>query len=157
VQDAYFDYDKSDIRPDARDALTTDAAALKTIFTDYPDSIVVEGHCDERGSAEYNLGLGDRRATAAGRSILVVGEQGLPLRHRIAEPRRLADLFVKEPRLGGRAAPRDRRQGIPGATRGFRRSSENHQLRQGAPGVHRIRGILLAEEPARPFLTGAVG
>jgi peptidoglycan-associated lipoprotein len=73
VQDAYFDYDRSDIRPDARDALTTDAAALKTIFTDYPESIVVEGHCDERGSAEYNLGLGDRRATAAKEFLVQLG------------------------------------------------------------------------------------
>jgi len=73
VQDALFDYDKSDIRPDARDALTTDAAALKTIFTDYPDSLVVEGHCDERGSAEYNLGLGDRRASAAKDFLVQLG------------------------------------------------------------------------------------
>jgi len=66
VQDAYFDYDKSDIRPDARETLTRNAAALKTILADFPGaSIVIEGHCDERGSAEYNLGLGDRRATAA--------------------------------------------------------------------------------------------
>jgi peptidoglycan-associated lipoprotein len=66
VQDAYFDYDKTDIRSDARDVLSKDAAALKSILTDFPNaSIVVEGHCDERGSAEYNLGLGDRRASAA--------------------------------------------------------------------------------------------
>jgi peptidoglycan-associated lipoprotein len=66
VQDAFFDYDKTDIRSDARDALTNDAAALKAILNDFPNSsIVIEGHCDERGSAEYNLGLGDRRASAA--------------------------------------------------------------------------------------------
>jgi peptidoglycan-associated lipoprotein len=66
VQDAYFDYDKSDIRSDARDALTRDAPALKSILIDFPNAtIVVEGHCDERGSAEYNLGLGDRRASSA--------------------------------------------------------------------------------------------
>ncbi len=66
VQDAYFDYDKTDIRSDARDALSKNAAALKSILTDFPNaSIVIEGHCDERGSAEYNLGLGDRRASAA--------------------------------------------------------------------------------------------
>ena len=65
-QDAYFDYDKSDIRADARTALTTDADILKSIFTNDPNfSVLVEGHCDERGSAEYNLALGDRRATAA--------------------------------------------------------------------------------------------
>jgi peptidoglycan-associated lipoprotein len=66
VLDAYFDYDKTDIRSDASAALSRDAAALKTILADFPNaSIVIEGHCDERGSAEYNLGLGDRRASAA--------------------------------------------------------------------------------------------
>jgi peptidoglycan-associated lipoprotein len=66
AQDAYFDYDKSDIRDDARQALTRDADLLKRIFAADPSfSVVIEGHCDERGSAEYNLGLGDRRATSA--------------------------------------------------------------------------------------------
>jgi len=66
IQDAFFDYDKVDIRSDARDALTKDAAALKAILNDFPNAtIVVEGHCDSRGSGEYNLGLGDRRAGAA--------------------------------------------------------------------------------------------
>jgi peptidoglycan-associated lipoprotein len=65
-QDAYFDYDKSDIRADARAALTNDSDVLKRIFANDPNfTVVVEGHCDERGSAEYNLALGDRRATAA--------------------------------------------------------------------------------------------
>ena len=65
-QDAYFDYDKSDIRADARAALTTDADVLKSIFANDPSfTVLVEGHCDERGSAEYNLALGDRRASAA--------------------------------------------------------------------------------------------
>ncbi len=62
LRDAYFDYDKADLRPDAEQALTADAAVLKA----HPDiRVTVEGHCDERGSEEYNLGLGDRRATAA--------------------------------------------------------------------------------------------
>ena len=66
VSDAFFDYDKSDIREDARAALTKDADALKAIFNDFPNATIsIEGHCDERGSAEYNLALGDRRATAA--------------------------------------------------------------------------------------------
>ncbi len=66
VQPAYFDYDKSTIRQDAQDVLTKDAAALKSIFADFPDAtVVIAGHCDERGSAEYNMGLGDRRAAAA--------------------------------------------------------------------------------------------
>ena len=66
VQDAYFDYDKTDIRSDASDVLNRNAAALKAILNDFPgQSINIEGHCDERGSAEYNTGLGDRRASAA--------------------------------------------------------------------------------------------
>lgn len=72
--DALFDYDKSDIREDARQALTADADALKRIFADDPNfSVVLEGHCDERGSAEYNLGLGDRRATSAKEFLVSLG------------------------------------------------------------------------------------
>lgn len=74
VQDAYFDYDKSNIRDDAKATLTKDADALKAIFSDFPNAtIVVEGHCDERGSAEYNLGLGDRRATSAKDFLVQMG------------------------------------------------------------------------------------
>jgi len=77
VTDAYFDYDSSDIREDARSALTRDADSLKAILRDFPgNSIVVEGHCDERGSAEYNLGLGDRRATAAKEFLVQLGISG---------------------------------------------------------------------------------
>jgi len=61
IKDAFFDYDKSDIRPDAQQALMADAAFLQQ----HPNMrFTIEGHCDERGSTEYNLGLGDRRATA---------------------------------------------------------------------------------------------
>ncbi len=64
VQDAYFDYDKANLRGDARTALTTDATTLKGVFDQFHNvKIVIEGNCDERGSAEYNLALGDRRAT----------------------------------------------------------------------------------------------
>ena len=74
AQDAYFDYDKSDIRDDARQALTRDADLLKRIFAADPTfSVVIEGHCDERGSAEYNLGLGDRRATSAKEFLVRLG------------------------------------------------------------------------------------
>src|SRR5712691_1310417 len=73
-QDAYFDYDKSDIRDDARQTLTRDADLLKRIFAEDPSfSVVLEGHCDERGSAEYNLGLGDRRATSAKDFLVQLG------------------------------------------------------------------------------------
>ena len=71
VKDAYFDYDKSDIRPDAQAVLRANAAALKTIFDELPNArVLIEGHCDERGTNEYNLALGDRRSTAT-RDFLV--------------------------------------------------------------------------------------
>jgi len=73
-RDAMFDYDKSDIRDDARTALTQDADLLKRIFAQDPMfSVVLEGHCDERGSAEYNLGLGDRRSTSAKDFLVQLG------------------------------------------------------------------------------------
>jgi len=76
IQDALFDFDRFNIREDARTALTNDATALKSIMNDFPNTtIVIEGHCDERGSAEYNIGLGERRATAA-RDFL--SQLGLP-------------------------------------------------------------------------------
>ncbi len=66
VSDAYFDYDKYDVREDSRSVLTRDADSIKQIFAKYGSAtLTVEGHCDERGSAEYNLGLGDRRASSA--------------------------------------------------------------------------------------------
>jgi peptidoglycan-associated lipoprotein len=65
--DAYFDFDKFNIRtPDATRDLTRDAELLKSIFQDFPSArLILGGYCDPRGSAEYNLGLGDRRARAA--------------------------------------------------------------------------------------------
>jgi peptidoglycan-associated lipoprotein len=76
-QDAYFDYDSHDIRPDARTALTADADLLRRIFAQEPNfTVIVEGHCDERGSAEYNLALGDRRATAAKDFLVQLGVNG---------------------------------------------------------------------------------
>ncbi|HLH40284.1 MAG TPA: OmpA family protein [Bryobacteraceae bacterium] len=74
AQDIYFDYDKSDLREDARAALQHDAELLKRIFAADPNfMVVIEGNCDERGSAEYNLGLGDRRATAAKEFLVQLG------------------------------------------------------------------------------------
>ena len=58
----YFDYDNATLRPDARNILAKNASWLK----DNSDvEIIVEGHCDERGSVEYNIALGDRRAISA--------------------------------------------------------------------------------------------
>ena len=70
VKDAYFDFDKADIRPDARSNLTQTAGFLKS----YPQvKVMIEGHCDERGSTEYNLALGDRRAQATKDFLVSLG------------------------------------------------------------------------------------
>jgi len=70
VKDAYFDYDKADLRADSRSALTETAGFLKS----YPQiKVMLEGHCDERGSTEYNLALGDRRAQAAKDFLVSLG------------------------------------------------------------------------------------
>ena len=62
VKDAYFDFDKATIRSDAEQALGVDAG----LFKDHAGiKFTLEGYCDERGSEEYNLALGDRRANAA--------------------------------------------------------------------------------------------
>jgi peptidoglycan-associated lipoprotein len=74
IEDAYFDYDKASLRPDAMKALQADSTELRDILKDYPDyKLTIEGHCDERGSAEYNVGLGDRRAAAAKDYLVGVG------------------------------------------------------------------------------------
>ena len=70
LQNIYFDYDKSAIRPDAREILKANAE----IFTKNSSAkIVVEGHCDERGTAEYNMALGERRAQEAKQYLVNLG------------------------------------------------------------------------------------
>jgi peptidoglycan-associated lipoprotein len=70
VRDAYFDLDKADLRSDAREALTKTAEFLRN----YPQAkVTIEGHCDERGSTEYNLTLGDRRAAAVKQFLVSQG------------------------------------------------------------------------------------
>jgi peptidoglycan-associated lipoprotein len=70
LTDAYFDYDKSDLREDGRASLQKDAEYLKKW-----SSIVmsVEGHSDSRGSSEYNLALGSRRGTAVKDYLVSLG------------------------------------------------------------------------------------
>ena len=81
LQDAFFDYDKSNVRSDAQSVLTQDATALKSILTDFPSAtIVIEGHCDERGSAEYNVGLGAQRAWSVSAYLAALGVQADRLR-----------------------------------------------------------------------------
>jgi len=66
----YFDYDKYDLKADARDGLNRKAAWLNA----NPGlSVLVEGHCDERGTNEYNLALGERRAKAAYNFLVTLG------------------------------------------------------------------------------------
>lgn len=66
----YFDYDRSDLRFDATRILQQNARVMK----EYPDvKITIEGHCDERGTVEYNLALGDRRAMAVKQYLVDLG------------------------------------------------------------------------------------
>jgi len=66
MEDALFDYDKATIRDDASTALRDDVNVIRGILADYPSQkLLIEGHADERGSEEYNLALGDKRAKAA--------------------------------------------------------------------------------------------
>jgi peptidoglycan-associated lipoprotein len=70
VKTIYFDYDKSDIRPDQVSALQGNAAWLKSNTN---VRFTIEGHCDERGSEEYNLALGDRRANTVKEFLVAQG------------------------------------------------------------------------------------
>jgi len=70
VSDIFFDYDAYDVRPDAQTTLSKDAAYL----TSHPDiKIVIGGYCDERGSNEYNVALGQNRADAAKNALVTAG------------------------------------------------------------------------------------
>jgi peptidoglycan-associated lipoprotein len=66
----YFAYDKSDISPEARAILTKQSDWLKKNAN---VTVTVEGHCDERGTREYNLALGERRATAVKNVLVALG------------------------------------------------------------------------------------
>jgi peptidoglycan-associated lipoprotein len=73
LKDVFFDFDKDDIRPDQRDALAADADWLKKNPT---IKITIEGHCDERGTRQYNMALGDRRAHSAREYLVSLGVDG---------------------------------------------------------------------------------
>jgi peptidoglycan-associated lipoprotein len=74
IQDAYFDYDRHILRPDAEEALKADANTLGLIIKEYPDfKLVVQGNCDDRGSEEYNLALGDARAKTSREYLASLG------------------------------------------------------------------------------------
>lgn len=74
LEDALFDYDKATIRTDATAALRDDVGVIRDILSNYPSQkLVIEGHADERGSAEYNVALGDKRARAAEEFLTSMG------------------------------------------------------------------------------------
>jgi peptidoglycan-associated lipoprotein len=73
IKDIYFDYDKSDVRSDQQASLQADVAFLQQHST---ISFTIEGHCDERGSTEYNLALGDNRASAVKNALAAAGISG---------------------------------------------------------------------------------
>ena len=69
----FFDFDKSNITPEAKAILERQAAFFKT---NAQITFTIEGHCDERGTREYNLALGERRATADKNAMVALGVQG---------------------------------------------------------------------------------
>ncbi len=74
ILDAYFDFNAYRLRPDAIEAVTKAAARLNEYMTADPAiRLVIEGHCDERGSPEFNLALGDRRAESVRETLSQLG------------------------------------------------------------------------------------
>jgi peptidoglycan-associated lipoprotein len=70
LKDIHFDYDDDSLRNDAKEALSQNAEVLKeNLWVD----VQIEGHCDERGTVEYNLALGERRALSAKRYLVSYG------------------------------------------------------------------------------------
>ena len=109
IEDAYFDYDKHTLRADAIEALRKDSTELRDILKDYPDyKLTIEGHADERGSAEYNMALGQARAEAA-KDYLVRSES-----RAAARPRQL----------------RQRKAGLPGTDRRLLAEESPHPHRR---------------------------
>ena len=77
LKDAFFDFDKADLREDARTSLSADADWLKQYSS---IQVLVEGHCDERGTEEYNLSLGEKRASAVKSYLASLGVSGSRIR-----------------------------------------------------------------------------
>jgi len=73
LQNVYFDYDSFALRPDALRTLSENADKIKQV----PNVLIqIEGHCDERGTQEYNLALGERRALAVREHLIKLGVSG---------------------------------------------------------------------------------
>jgi outer membrane protein OmpA-like peptidoglycan-associated protein len=74
LQDIFFPYDRSEISADDLRVLGRNAELLAPLLSEFPQvKLVVEGHCDERGSSEYNLGLGDHRAVRVAAALREFG------------------------------------------------------------------------------------
>ncbi len=72
VRDVFFEYDRAALREDARATLQTNAATLKS----GEGELILEGHCDSRGTVEYNLALGERRAQSVREYLVNLGLPG---------------------------------------------------------------------------------
>ncbi len=70
LRDIHFDFDRFDLTPEARAVLADNAAWLES---NPGTAVMIEGHCDERGSTEYNVALGDRRAKSAMNYLVNLG------------------------------------------------------------------------------------
>jgi peptidoglycan-associated lipoprotein len=70
IKDVYFDYDRADVRGDQQASVQADAQFLSQHMN---INITIEGHCDERGSTEYNIALGDKRANAVKQALVTAG------------------------------------------------------------------------------------
>jgi len=77
IQDAFFEYNDSSLSADAQTALTSSANWLKK-NSQY--NLLIEGHCDERGTEQYNLALGDRRANQAKEYLVTLGVDAVRIR-----------------------------------------------------------------------------
>jgi len=77
IGDVYFDFDQADLRPEARQRLEDNARFMR----EHPEYVfTIEGHCDDRGTNEYNLALGQRRAETAKDFLVSLGIAGTRLR-----------------------------------------------------------------------------
>lgn len=97
----YFDFDKAELKPEARAVLVKKAEWLRR----HPEySVLIEGHCDERGTNEYNLALGERRANAAWKFLNALGISGDRMstisygEERPADPRHNREAWAKNRR-----------------------------------------------------------
>jgi peptidoglycan-associated lipoprotein len=100
-EDIYFDFDRSDLKPETQEILKGKAEWLRN---NPGESVIIEGHCDERGTNEYNLALGDRRAQSANNFLNDLGIKKSRLttisygEERPADPRHNEDAWSKNRR-----------------------------------------------------------